>query len=157
MRLDGSYMELGKPTYLAGRNGESKLARFHVPCYHFFRLSCLLNQPVPYYQLLFNHFLLFGRLLNQPVPYYQLLFNHFFVVWKTILNKMLKLGFWHFQPIFLRMQFLSLAIITLKFWFKRVPCRLSIFHLRFENKMVRVLGLHIWNQLLKTLKGKWSF
>ena len=62
MLMDGSYMELGKPTYLAGRNGESKLARFHVPCYHFFRLSCLLNQ---------------------PVPYYQLLFNHFFIVWKT--------------------------------------------------------------------------
>ena len=128
--------ELGKPTYLAGQNVESKLAQFHVPCYHFSRLSCLLNQPVTYYQLLFNKFLLF---------------------WKTILNIMLRLGFWHFKLICLRIQFLSVATITLKFWLKLASCRFSILHLKFEDKMVRVLGLHIWGQLLKTLKGKWSF
>ena len=100
--LDAIYMELGKLTYLGSQNGESKLARFHVVrillriyIYHFPRLSCLMEQLAPYNQLLFNHFL-FSQ--------------------KTILNKMLKSGIWHFKPNFLRMQFSSVATVSLKFW-----------------------------------------
>ena len=66
----------------------------------------------------------------------------------------LKLGFWHFKPIFLRMQFSLVATFFLYFWLSVWVeiCILNflmsfqhLYHLTFGDKSVRVLDFHIWN------------
>ena len=115
-----------KPTKLVG-DGECRLTRFHSirnflanDIYHFSRLShqtgCLFN--------LLSQFCLFQN---------------------AILHKMLKLGFWNFKPIFLRMQFslvatfFSLVLVISLSWY---------FHLTISY-------LTLWkpNGLSKHLKG----
>ena len=73
------------------------------------------------------------------------LFIHFFLFQNAILHKMLKLGFWNFKPIFLRMQFslvatfFSLVLVISLSWY---------FHLTISY-------LTLWkpNGLSKHLKG----
>ena len=77
----------------------------------------------------------------------------------------LKLAFWNFQPIFLRMQFSVVATFFLYFWLS-VWVEIGIlnflrsfwhlYHLTFEDKSVRVLDFHFW-KVPGTLEAKWSF
>ena len=74
-----------------------------VPCVRkFSRKWCLsVFQAVPLNGL--------SHLPDQPALYNQLLIQSLFLAPDAILHKMLKLGFWNFKPIFLRMQFLLVA------------------------------------------------
>ena len=122
-----------KPTRLAG-DGECRLTRFHpirnfLPnkIYHFSRLSFYLTSPLHRISFLFSHFCLLQN---------------------AILHKLLKLGFWNFKPIFLRMQFSLVAT----FFF-------SSFGYQFELIFAFIFAhLHLtWHYLPGTLEAKWSF
>ena len=86
--------------------------------------------------------------LVQPAPYNQLLTQPLSLFQNAILHKMLKLGFWNFKSIFLRMQFslvatfFSLVLVISLSWY---------FHLTISY-------LTLWkpNGLSKHLKGKVS-
>ena len=96
-----------KPTELAG-DSECRLTRFHQirnflanEIYHFSRPSHQTG-------LSFNQSSLLHIISS--------LFSHFCLFQTAILHKMLKLGFWNFKPIFLRMQFSLVATFFLYFW-----------------------------------------
>ena len=81
-------------------------------------------------------------------------FSHFCLLQNAILHKMLKLGFWRFELIFLRKQFsldatfFSLVLAICLSWYFGYHGLISFYHLyyvTFEDKSVRVLGLCIWN------------
>ena len=125
-----------KPTELAG-DSECRLSRFHQirnflanEIYHFSRPSHQTG-------LSFNQSSLLHIISS--------LFSHFCLFQTAILHKMLKLGFWNFKPIFLRMQFslvatfFSLVLVISLSWY---------FHLTISY-------LTLWksNGLSKHLKG----
>ena len=92
--------------------------------------------------------------LGSPLHIISSLFSHFCLFQNAILHKMLKLGFWNFKPIFLRMQFSLVATFFLYFWLSVWVeiCILNflmsfqhLYHLTFGDKSVRVLDFHIWN------------
>ena len=78
------------------------------------------------------------------------LFIHFFLFQNAILHKMLKLGFWNFKPVFLRMQFLlvstffSLVLVISLSWY---------FHLTLVTPDTSYLTLWKPNGLSRHLKG----
>ena len=90
-----------KPTALAG-DGECSLTWVH-----------------PIRNFLANGICHFSRLSHQsfylgsPLHIIRSLFSHFCLFQNAILHKMLKLWFWNFKPIFLRMQFLLVATFFL--------------------------------------------
>ena len=134
-----------KPTELAG-DSECRLTRFHQirnflanEIYHFSRPSHQTG-------LSFNQSSLLHIISS--------LFSHFCLFQTAILHKMLKLGFWNFKPIFLRMQFSLVATFFLYFWLSVWVeiCILNflmsfqhLYHLTFGDKSARVLDFHIWN------------
>ena len=86
----------------------------------------------------------------------------------AILHIMLNLGFWNLNLFFTEITFMdcnavSLVLIAISVWylhFKHISLldfKLLSFYLTFGDKSIRVLGLHIWNNLPKSLKVKWSF
>ena len=124
-----------KPTELAG-DCECRLTRFH-----------------PIRNFLANDIYHFSRLSHQTGCLFNLL-SQFCLFQNAILHKMLKLGFWNFKPIFLRMQFSLVATFFLYFWLSVWVeiCILNflmsfqhLYHLTFGDKSVRVLDFHIWN------------
>ena len=95
--LDWHFMEVGQDAYWAGLGWWMQVGS--VPCDQNFsnKWNVSVFKAVPQNRLYFY----LGILLHIISS----LFHHFCLLWNAISHKMLKLGFWNFKPIFLRMQF----------------------------------------------------
>ena len=114
----------GKPTKLVG-DGECRLTRFH-----------------PIRNFLANDIYHFSRLSHQTGCLFNLL-SQFCLFQNAILHKMLKLGFWNFKPIFLRMQFSLVAtffslvlVISLSWYLHLTISYLTLVTWHFGSQMV---------------------
>ena len=115
-----------KLTELAG-DGECRLIRFDLirnffanKIHHFSRLSIYLGNPLHIISSLFCHFHLFQN---------------------AILHKLLKWGFWNFNPIFLRMRFSSVeTIFSLVF----VISSSWYLHLTLSREFLTFISFKIW-------------
>ena len=81
--------------------------------------------------------------LGSPLHIINSLLSHFYLFQKAILHKMLKLGFWNFNPIFLRMyfslvgRFFSLVlVISLSWYFHLTISYLTLVTWNFGSQMV---------------------
>ena len=81
--------------------------------------------------------------LGSPLHIISSLFSHFCLFQNAILHKMLKLGFWNFKPIFLRMQFSLVAtffslvlVISLSWYFHLTISYLTLVTWHFGSQMV---------------------
>ena len=90
---------------------------------------------------------------------------HLCLLQKAILHKMLKLEFWNFQPVsqnvvFIGCNILFQAMVICFSWYVHLKeCFVrfhNISHSISGDKSIRVLCLHIWNQLPETTKAKWT-
>ena len=77
---------------------------------------------------------------GQPVTYNQLLIHHFSLFQNAILHKMLKLGFWNFKPIFLRMQF---SLVAAFFSLVLVICLSWYLHLKLSHEFLAFISFNI--------------
>ena len=95
-----------------------------------------------------------------------ILFSHVLFPQNAIFYKMLNLGVSKLQTQFSHNYFLLVAIffsqlmvVCLKWYlhFKLASWGSNIYQLKFEDKSVKILSFHIWNQFHKTLKSKSSW
>ena len=108
----------------------------------FFQTKFIIFQECPSNRLTFY--------LGSPLHRISSLVSHFCLFQNAILHKMIKLGFWNFKPIFLRMQFLLIAtffslvlVISLSWYFHPTVSYLTLITWHFERQ----------NGLSKHLKG----
>ena len=103
------------------------------------KFSCKWNlsffKAVPSYRQSFH--------LGSPLHIISSSLSHFCLIQCAILHKLLKLGFWNFKPIFLRMQFslvatfFSLVLIISLSWYFHLPIScLTLVTWHFGSKMV---------------------
>ena len=116
-------------------DGECRLTRFHS-IRNFLAIFFLsFFKTVPLNRLSFY--------LDSPLHIISSLFSHFYLFHNAILHKILKLGFWNFKSIFLRMQcllvvtFFSLVlVINLSWYFHLTISYLTLVTWHFRNQMI---------------------
>ena len=77
----------------------------------------------------------------KAVPPISSLFSHVCLFQKAILHKMLKLGFWNFELIFLGMQF---SLVALFFSLVFIICLSWYFHLKLSYEFLTFTSFNIW-------------
>ena len=81
-----------------------------------------------------------------PAPY---LYSHFCLFQNAILHKMLKLEFWNFKPIFLRMQF---PMVAASFSLVLVICLSWYLHLKLCHECLAFICFNIWRWKSKSIR-----
>ena len=79
--------------------------------------------------------------LGIPLHIIRYLFSHFCLFQNAVLHKMLKLGFWTFNSIFLRIQF---SLVTTFFSLVLVICLSWYLHLTLSYEFLTLISFNIW-------------
>ena len=85
--------------------------------------------------------------LGSPLHRISSLFSNFCLFRKVILQKILKLGFWNFTLIFLRMQF---SLVATFFSLVLVICLSWCFHLELSHEFLTFISNYIWRLKFKS-------